>query len=76
MNGNPNASTIRRWALSGVSVGGCLIHYNKRRAQYVLGNRLKDQAMRLGFQALLTHGPLLARTAWGQRFLTQLLSQA
>lgn len=75
-NGNPNAATIRRWALANVAVGGCLAQYERNTTQYILGNRIKDQAMRIGFQALLTHGSLIARTTWGQRFLAQLFGQS
>lgn len=63
--------------MESVVVDGCLAQYDQysKRPQYLIGNRVKDHAMRLGFQALLTHGSLIARTSWGQRFLSKLLGQ-
>jgi hypothetical protein len=77
VNGNPNEASIRRWALSGVSVDGFLAQYDqaKRNVHYIIGNRLKDHYMRLWVQAILSHGPLLVRTEWGQRYLVRLLGQ-
>jgi hypothetical protein len=77
VNGYPNSASIRRWALAGVSVDGCLARYDKtsKSVQYIIGNPYKDQLMRLGFQLLLSHGALLARTSWGQRYLARLFGE-
>jgi len=77
VNDNPNAASIRRWALAGASVGGFLAQYDqsKKGVHYLMGNRLKDHYMRLWVQAILSHGPLLIRTEWGRRYMCKLLGQ-
>lgn len=77
VNGHPNVQSIRRWALAGVAVGGCVAIYENVRgpARFVMGNRIKDHLFRLGYQALLAHGETLARTAWGARFVNRIIGQ-
>ena len=78
VNGHPNVQALRRWAMSGVVVGGCIALYENPATpvQFILGNRFKDQLIRLGYQALLTHGPMLAKTRWGARFVNRIIGQA
>lgn len=63
--------------MADVVVGGCLALYENPNtpALFILGNRYKDYLMRLGFQALLTHGALIVRTRWGARFVNRIVGK-
>ena len=69
------ANSIRRHALAQVVLGGCMARYEKSstRPIFVIGNFFSDLCWRLGFQALVSYGNFIAKTAWGQEFISQII---